>query len=213
MRRHSRTVSALRLAFLAALSASLLGSCFVAGGGPNPWTGGSVAKGAAQDPAASDGRGAPPARPAIAAKAGTALLIRGSARERGLPFLGQNALETLTGSYILAGDDGAPAEIDLWHCAEPLIIPAAWSPRSCPGLPAGFVLRAAPPAAALAGIPLGRALWVLEAASYRIFMSLPAEFGGACRFAAALGERFEWFRRYAAAPSDLSFPALLEYGP
>jgi hypothetical protein len=138
--------------------------------------------------------------------------VRGSSRERGLPFLGQNALDTLTGIYALSPGDGAESRIDLWYCAEPLIVPAAWSPQSCPGLPAGFALKAAPPEPALAGVREGHALWVLEAVSYRIFMGLPVGFADACRFSAALAERFDWFRRYAAMPSDFSFPAILEYG-
>ncbi|HAE23618.1 MAG TPA: hypothetical protein DCG47_15060 [Spirochaetaceae bacterium] len=142
---------------------------------------------------------------------GTALLIRGSERERGLPFLGQNALETLTGRYALSDENGGALELDVWYCAEALIIPASWSARACTGLPAGLTLRAAPPEPALGGVAKGRVLWVLEASSYRIFISLPDGFADSCRFAAALGERFDWFRRYAALPSDLSFPALLEY--
>jgi hypothetical protein len=66
---------------------------------------------------------------------------------------------------------------------------------------------------ALSGIRDGHEVLVLETESYRLFVSLPIGFGAACRFAAALSERFDWFRRYAALPSDLSFPALLEYGP
>jgi hypothetical protein len=146
-------------------------------------------------------------------QAGTALLIRGSERVRGLPFLGQNALAALTGSYALRDGDGSIVELDLWYCDEPLIIPADWVRRACPGLPAAFTLRAAPPGSSLSGIREGYEAWALETDSYRLFVSLPAGFGAACRFAAALSERFDWFRRYATLPSDRSFPALLEYGP
>jgi hypothetical protein len=197
---------------IASSLAALLASCSQAGGGPSPWTGGSAGTRAIQEQA-DDGREAGTARPAISVLAGTALLIRGSERVRGLPFLGQNALDALTGSYALRDADGSIMELDLWYCAEPLIIPADWGRRACPGLPPAFALRAAPQAPALGGIRDGHEVLVLETESYRLFVSLPIGFGAACRFAAALSERFDWFRRYAALPSDLSFPALLEYSP
>ncbi len=144
------------------------------------------------------------AAPAGSAKA---VLARGNVPVRGLPFLGRNALAALWGSYSLRGQDESIV-IEAWHCAEALIIPAGWAPVRCPGLPSGFRALAAP--GGLPGLNPGSALWILEAPDYRLFIAFPSGWDRACAFAAVFAERFDWFRRNAAVPSDLSFPVVLD---
>lgn len=160
---------------------------------------------------ASDGFGAAPAPivsggpAAISGDEGRAVLARGSAPVRGVPPLGRNALAALYGAYSLPASAGLTAEV--WYTAEALALGAAWTPVACRGLPGGWLAYESRPKAD------GPTAWALKAGEYWLFIRFPAGYAAPCAFAAALADRFDWFRRYGVSAADLAFPALLELAP
>lgn len=178
-----------------------------------------------QGPAAPDSGPAPPT-----GGERRAILVRGSAPVRGVPPLGRNALAALYGAYSLpgqvmtapaaasageaagvtsAGPDSSNAALtaEVWFTAEPVALGAAWTLVSCRGLPGGWLAYESRPKAD------GPPAWALKAAEYWLFIRFSAGRAGPCAFAAALADRFDWFRRYGGSAADLAFPALLELAP
>lgn len=142
-----------------------------------------------------------------------AVLARGSAAVRGVPPLGRNAMAALYGAYSLpspattaAGEPGDPSA-EVWYTAEPVALGASWALVACRGLPSGWLAYESrpkgddPPA------------WALKAAEYWLFVRFPAGYAAPCAFAAALADRFDWFRRYGGSAAELAFPALLDLAP
>ncbi|TFG84096.1 MAG: hypothetical protein E4H20_04085 [Spirochaetales bacterium] len=117
---------------------------------------------------------------------GKAILVRGSASVKGLPFLGQNAIPALTGVYALPAADGKTTfEVPVWYSAEPVLLPAGWVTIAFPGLPAGHsVSGSLPDSRHPACLPKSRRYWrwmrvriaflsaCLEALRYRPALSL-----------------------------------------
>lgn len=186
------------------------------------------------DAAGDFGTGAMPAPAPPAESAGTqptnavgarrAVLVRGSAPVRGVPPLGRNALAALYGAYTLPGPAASAGEAagvtsagpgstnaaptaEVWHTAEPVALGASWTLVPCRGLPTGWQAYESRPKAD------GPPTWALEAAEYWLFVRFPAGYASPCAFAAALADRFDWFRRYGGSAADLAFPALLELAP
>lgn len=145
---------------------------------------------------------------------GKAILVRGSASVKGLPFLGQNAIPALTGVYALPAADGKTTfEVPVWYSAEPVLLPAGWVTIAFPGLPAGHSVSGSPPGQPPSGLPPEiETLLAVDAGSYRLFIGLPRGTEVSTRFVAVLSERFAWFRQHAMNPADISFPAVLEIG-
>lgn len=152
---------------------------------------------------------------ALAAGERRAFLARGSAPVRGVPPLGRNALAALYGTYSLPITPEAAPEAatgtarmaEVWYTAEPVALGAAWTLVSCRGLPAGWLAYESRLNAD------GSPSWALKAAEYWLFIRFPAGYAAPCAFAAALADRFDWFRRYAGSAAELAFPALLELAP
>lgn len=148
----------------------------------------------------------------VASDARRAVLVRGSAPVRGVPPLGRNALAALYGAYSLPGQatavDGAAASAvmtaEVWYTAEPVALGASWAIVACRGLPSGWLSYESRPKAD------GPPTWALQAAEYWLFVRFSAPYAAPCAFAAALADRFDWFRRYGGSEADLAFPALLE---
>lgn len=141
-----------------------------------------------------------------------AVLVRGSAPVRGVPPLGRNALAALYGAYSLPGQattaaGAAASTAEVWYTAEPVALSASWTLVPCRGLPTGWQAYESRPKAD------GPPTWALKAAEYWLFVRFPAAYAAPCAFAAALADRFDWFRRYGGSAADLAFPALLELAP
>lgn len=101
----------------------------------------------------------------------------------------------------------AAATAEVWYTAEPIALGAAWALTACRGLPSGWLAYESRPKAD------GPPAWALKAAEYWLFIRLPEDYASPCAFAAALADRFDWFRRYGDAAAELAFPALLELAP
>jgi hypothetical protein len=200
---------------VAALVACSLAGCGLAAGLSESWAG------FGSEPAKP-----PPAAPALVPAGATApatatvdarraVLARGSAPVRGVPPLGRNALAALYGAYSLPGQattaDGAAATAasmaEVWYTAEPVALSASWAIVACRGLPSGWLSYESRPRAD------GPPTWALKAAEYWLFVRFPAGYAAPCAFAAALADRFDWFRRYGSSVADLAFPALFELAP
>jgi hypothetical protein len=117
---------------------------------------------------------------------------------------GRNAIPALYGEYALLPVGGELQRVPVWFTRESLVLDTGWSPRSCPGLPAGISL-----AQSVAAEP-GPLVLVASAADYRIVIRFPPGFENPCRFTAVLLERFLFFMRNATREEDLSFPAFLQ---
>jgi len=153
------------------------------------------------------GKAAPVAiRPAT----GSAVLVSGAERVKGLPCLERNAIDALAGEYAFlptgSAEGAEPLRVSVWFTREPVVLPADWAQPGCKVKPTGFSLSASP---ADSG---GASFWSLDAGSYRLFARVPAGLADPCRFAKVLAERFSFFYRYAERPEDVSFPATLELG-
>ncbi|PKL07922.1 MAG: hypothetical protein CVV51_11605 [Spirochaetae bacterium HGW-Spirochaetae-7] len=190
--------SAALLVAAALSTASIAVSCG-RGGQPAPASAGSVA---ATSEAGSAGFTTP-----ASLVPGRAILVQGTSRVEGLPGLGPNVLPGLAGVYAyMPGNVAQPLRIQVWFTRVAIVAPPAWTAVSCPTMPKGISVLAAPGAAD------GLSLWDIASDAYHLLVALPAELESPCRFAATLAERFSFFYRYAESPQDVSFPALLEPG-
>lgn len=198
---------------VAALAACSLAGCGLAAGLSESWDGfgAEAAKPTAAAPALVPAGAPAPATSTVDAR--RAVLARGSAPVRGVPPLGRNALAALYGAYSLpsaaATDAAAAAALtaEVWYTAEPVALSASWTLVACRGLPSGWLSYESRPREE------GPPTWALKAAEYWLFVRFPAAYATPCAFAAALADRFDWFRRYGGSAADLAYPALLELAP
>ncbi len=158
-------------------------------------------------PPPPSGKAAPVAlRPAT----GSAVLVSGAERVKGLPCLERNAIAALAGEYAFlpagSAEGAEPLRVSVWFTREPVVLPADWAEPGCKVKPTGFSLAASPADSD------GSSYWSLDAGSHRLFARVPGGMADPCRFAKVLAERFSFFYRYAERPEDVSFPATLEVG-
>jgi hypothetical protein len=117
---------------------------------------------------------------------------------------GRNAIPALYGEYALPSTSGEMQLVSVWFTRVTLVLDEGWSPRTCPGLPAGIALAQSGQAGD------GLLVLVASAADYRMVFRLSPGFGNPCRFISVFLERFTFFMRNASREEDLSFPAFLQ---
>lgn len=144
-----------------------------------------------------------------ASSAQRALLVRGAASVRGLPFFPPNALTALAGAYSLAAPaatgSAAPSEAAVWYTREALVLGGEWKKTDLGGTSAFTLAR-----------PTGRLL-VVKTPRYYLFFELPQRGGQGTAdprdlaFVRAFDRKFQVFFENAATDAELSFPAYVDY--
>jgi hypothetical protein len=147
----------------------------------------------------------------------SALLIRGTFAQRGLPFFGPNAIQSLSGEYLLgdssrdqaaalkaAQDElgqGNPNRINVWYTREQVVLSSEWKSTVAPGM-------------RILSRPEGRPgieVLFVKGEGYSLFLECKAVSAEIRAFALALNRKFSVFFGKASNDTELSFPALVEY--
>jgi len=128
---------------------------------------------------------------------GTALLVRGPDRVRGIPFFSPNAIPALRGSYLIGTET-----VDLWFTRDPLVFGPDWSPAA--SWATGSKGFAADGGAGVLDLALPSPTWT-------VIFRLPSSGATMHRFVAAFVERFGFFLDNARLDADISFPATVSY--
>jgi len=167
--------------------------------------------------------GAAPRSRAAAQPAFRAVLVRGAEAVKGLPGFGTNALPGLYGEYRIDLPAPRPGSVRVWMSAEWLYLaPADWAAARIGGRDA-YEFRGASPFPA-AGDPGGEGRLVVferpfaasgqgaEPRAWSVLAWIPAgaDRGEIDLFIDLFLDRLAYFLGVARAPSDASFPAVLE---
>lgn len=184
---------------------------------------------------AAVGQSSAPSAPSSRPTPLRAILTRGSVAVNGLPGFGRNALPGIAGEYVIAaaaavGGDAAPAasptaddsplfSVRIWASKEPLYVSSAdWRPVRIAGRPAFEATGSAGDTGVAGRLLLFDRPFVAdgqgaEPRSWSVIIAAPADEARAAdfaRFMPVLLDRFSYFISSARAPSDVSFPAVLE---
>ncbi len=136
---------------------------------------------------------------AVAAPPGTAVLVEGPDRIRGLPFFAPNAIPALRGRYLLGS-----LPVLVWYTREILVFGKDWSPD--PAWLAGKAYQALKTSSAGEGFDLA-----LRMQGWTLILKLPSADPVSRRFVAAFVDRFAFFQANAPSETELSFPATVSY--
>ncbi len=136
------------------------------------------------------------------ASASRAVLIRGPLSVRGVPHLPPNSVQALYGEYRWGS-----SPVRAWILREELFIPGQWSEfplRSRAGAALKAFTRPGEPESP------GFSVFLVLQDRYWILVELPASESRNRAFLSELLSRLAYFASRAKAPTDLSFPAILE---
>jgi hypothetical protein len=131
------------------------------------------------------------------AQAGQAILERGPAAVRGIPFFPPNVLAADKGEY-LAGQ----SRIEVYFTREPLVLPAGW--RKAPCGQEALLRLDEEERPTFCYVEPGEG-------GYALFLSFETEAFPWCAWTLAFLQRLRSLLTFSQGPAEVPFPAILEY--